>query len=81
MTLKNRWDVDSWHGSWGKLQLGKEGVGTTHSGRTWNTGFGLGSRERACQRARVRGGEERSRQLAKASKRHPVALTPKHFPK
>ena len=29
----------------------------------------------------MRGGEERSRQLAKASKRHPVALTPKHFPK
>ena len=56
-------------------------MGTTHSGRTWNTGFGLGSRERAFQRAGVRGGEERSRQLAKASKRHPVALTPKHFPK
>lgn len=36
-------------------------------------------KERA--RGQVWGGAERSRQLAKASKRHPVALTPKHFPK
>ena len=40
MTLQNRWDVDSEHGSWGKLQLGKEGAGPIRGGQTWNIGFG-----------------------------------------